>query len=49
MARAAGAAAIGVAWGYHEPHELIAAGAVGIAENPQDVLRLIGVQEHVDG
>jgi phosphoglycolate phosphatase len=49
MARAAGAAAIGVAWGYHEPHELIAAGAIGIAENPQDVLRLIGVQEHVDG
>ena len=49
MARAAGATAIGVAWGYHEPHELIAAGAVGVAEKPDDVLRLIGVEEAVDG
>ena len=49
MARAAGATAIGVAWGYHEPHELIAAGAVGVAENPVDVLRLIGVRESVNG
>ncbi|WP_375450432.1 HAD-IA family hydrolase [uncultured Devosia sp.] len=27
MGKAAGAKAIGVAWGYHEPHELVAAGA----------------------
>jgi phosphoglycolate phosphatase len=33
MARAARAEAIGVAWGYHEPEELFAAGAVEIAEN----------------
>jgi phosphoglycolate phosphatase len=49
MARAAGATAIGVAWGYHQPHELLAAGAVGVADTPDDVLRLIGVQESIDG
>jgi phosphoglycolate phosphatase len=49
MAQAAGTTAIGVAWGYHEPDELIAAGALGIADKPDDVLRLIGVQEVVDG
>jgi len=49
MARAAGATAVGVAWGYHEPHELMAAGAVGVADKPGDVLRLIGVEERVDG
>jgi len=32
MARAAGAHALGVAWGYHPPHELTAAGAHAIAE-----------------
>lgn len=31
MARAAGCRAIGVAWGYHTPEELIAAGAEGVA------------------
>lgn len=31
MARAAGCRAIGVAWGYHAPEELIAAGAEGVA------------------
>ena len=31
MARAAGVRAIGVAWGYHAPHELIAAGAHAVA------------------
>src|SRR5205085_11724612 len=30
MAVNAGAAGIGVAWGYHEPEELMAAGAVGV-------------------
>ncbi|AKH42470.1 phosphoglycolate phosphatase [Altererythrobacter atlanticus] len=32
MAQSAGARAIGVAWGYHEPEELLAAGAEGVAE-----------------
>ena len=47
MAVAAGATGIGAAWGYHEAEELIAAGAVGVAERPSDVLDLI--QEHIDG
>jgi phosphoglycolate phosphatase len=41
MARAAGATGIGAGWGYHEPGELLAGGAAGIAEQPLDVLRLI--------
>jgi phosphoglycolate phosphatase len=32
MARAAGTRALGVAWGYHPPHELTATGAHAIAE-----------------
>ncbi len=31
MARAAGVRAIGVGWGYHAPHELLASGAVSVA------------------
>jgi phosphoglycolate phosphatase len=38
MARAAGAGAIGAAWGYHEAEELREAGAHGVAESPVDVL-----------
>jgi phosphoglycolate phosphatase len=34
MARTAGARGLGVAWGYHEPAELIAAGADAVAETP---------------
>jgi phosphoglycolate phosphatase len=34
MAVAAGARAIGVAWGYHTPEELLAAGAEAVAETP---------------
>lgn len=34
MARAAGARAIGVAWGYHAPAELLDAGAEAVAETP---------------
>ena len=37
MAKAAGVTAIGVAWGYHEPRELEAAGADFIAETPADI------------
>jgi len=32
MAHYAGVRAIGVAWGYHEPHELLDTGAVAVAE-----------------
>jgi len=41
MARAAGAKGIGAGWGYHEPRELLAGGAVEVAEEPLDVLRVI--------
>lgn len=40
MATAAGARGIGAGWGYHEAEELTAAGAVGVAEQPLDVLEL---------
>ena len=40
MALAAGAGAIGAAWGYHEPEELAAAGAHGVAGEPGEVLAL---------
>lgn len=41
MARAAGATGIGAAWGYHEPAELLAAGAAAVAEHPGEVLTLL--------
>jgi len=47
MAVSAGAAGIGAAWGYHEPEELIAAGAMAVADHPAEVLEL--VRRHVDG
>ena len=37
MARDAGAKALGVGWGYHDPAELIAAGAHRIANRPEDI------------
>ncbi len=37
MARAAGARAIGVAWGYHRPDELVAAGAAAVADHARDL------------
>jgi phosphoglycolate phosphatase len=37
MARAAGAGAIGAAWGYHEADELRAGGAHGVADSPAEV------------
>jgi phosphoglycolate phosphatase len=42
MAAAAGALPIGAAWGYHEPEELIQAGAVAVASEPLQVLDLVG-------
>ena len=47
MGVAAGATAIGVAWGYHDPDELLAAGAVAVANVPGDILAL--ARETVDG
>jgi phosphoglycolate phosphatase len=41
MAKAAGVAAIGVAWGYHSPEELKAAGADFIAMHPQEIAQLV--------
>jgi phosphoglycolate phosphatase len=38
MARAAGATAIGVAWGYHGPQELSEAGAHYIASDPSEII-----------
>jgi len=35
MGRAAGCRALGVAWGYHDPAELLAAGAEAVAETPE--------------
>ena len=40
MALAAGAGAIGAAWGYHDADELAAAGAHGVAEAPEDVIAI---------
>ncbi len=37
MAHAAGAAALGVSWGYHGPEELMAAGANHLVETPADL------------
>jgi len=41
MARAAGVLAVGVAWGYHAPAELTAAGAHVIARRPADLADLL--------
>jgi phosphoglycolate phosphatase len=40
MARAGGAYAIGVLWGYHDADELTAAGAHVLASHPAEVLTL---------
>ncbi len=41
MAVAAGVRAIGVSWGYHEPHELLDAGASAVAETARQLGDLI--------
>ena len=41
MAKCAGVAPIGVAWGYHEPAELLRAGAVSVADAPSQLTELI--------
>ena len=45
MAAAAGAAGIGAGWGYHDSEELLAAGAMAVAETPADVLTIVGKAE----
>jgi phosphoglycolate phosphatase len=42
MARAAGVRAIGVAWGYHSPAELLAAGADSVATSPAHLQEILG-------
>jgi phosphoglycolate phosphatase len=50
MAVNAGATAIGAGWGYHEAAELLAAGAVAVADAPLDVLaHLPGKSERLYG
>jgi len=46
MAAAAGAMPIGAGWGYHDVEELIEAGAIAVADQPLDVLDLIGEHAH---
>jgi len=41
MALAAGVRAIGVAWGYHAPEELLAAGADAVAETPAQLWEML--------
>ena len=43
MAEAAGVHAIGVAWGYHAPQELTAAGAASVAANPSELGEILGL------
>ena len=47
MAVNAGARGIGAGWGYHDAEELLEAGAIGVADQPLEVLNLI--REHADG
>ena len=42
MARAAGTRAIGVAWGYHDPAELLDAGADQVARNVAELGAMVG-------
>ena len=41
MARAAGVRGIGVSWGYHPPEELIAAGAIAVADDAATLFELL--------
>ena len=41
MARAAGVTAVGVAWGYHAPEELLRAGAHHVALHPREIIELM--------
>ena len=39
-ARSAGCGAIGAGWGYHDEHELLGAGAHGVAEAPEQIMAM---------
>lgn len=41
MAKAAGARAVGVSWGYHKPDSLVEAGAETVLQHPSDLLPII--------
>src|SRR4051794_35706886 len=43
MAKAAGVRAIGVAWGYHDAEELLAAGADYVVRHPSEITELVKV------
>jgi phosphoglycolate phosphatase len=47
MGVAAGATSVGVSWGYHDPDELLAAGASIVAQVPADILTF--ARETADG
>jgi phosphoglycolate phosphatase len=47
MAVAAGATGIGAGWGYHEPEELLSAGACAVADAPADVAAI--AENAIDG
>lgn len=47
MAAGAGAVGIGAGWGYHEPRELLAAGATAVATEPSQVAEI--AKEAVNG
>ena len=50
MAVNAGATAIGAGWGYHDTDEMMAAGAVGVADTPADVVQFIpGIDRRLYG
>ena len=44
MAKAAGTRALGVAWGYHPPAELLAAGAEAVAANTAELGTMLGLK-----
>jgi phosphoglycolate phosphatase len=41
MAQSAGVRGVGVAWGYHEPDELLGAGGAFVAETPAQLLEYL--------
>lgn len=49
MAVAAGATGIGAGWGYHEAHEMLAAGAIAVADRPSDVFAILQGRERLYG
>ena len=49
MAVAAGVPGIGAGWGYHDAHEMLEAGAVGVADVPLDVLKYLPAKERLYG